>query len=633
MLIESLSRGKVSGIIYELSEVKNGNKAKILNELKESTEAKGYEVKEGQIAAWEACLEFLIYQYDKIRKININYDVICIFEYFLPLEGGRRPDVIMLFEEKAIILEFKNKDKYTEDDISQAIGYKEDLSKYHKYIRENNLKVESYLVLTKGNLSENKNGIEVLNRVSFTEKIDFNNLTNVSIDKANHFINSDYEPLPDILSATYDLFKNGRLPYIQSILDSDIEKAYNQLKKIVFHNMNTNKGKSIVFISGVPGAGKTLVALKFLYNYNNYIKSLNTNEQGAIYLSGNGPLINVLQGQIDNAMDKNNVGKAYIRGAKAFKDEFMNNNRVPNYNVILFDEAQRAWDEKKMGDGNVSEPDALLNICDKIYRSKGNVTLVCFVGEGQSIHEGEEKGIKLWEDALRKRVDYNIYLPGKFCDDFKNFKNAMVLDNLHLDVSIRNNFIDISKFVEYLLDCNKDKAKEELEFIKSKGFVIKVSRDFSKCKDYVKNLENKDLKYGMLISSKANEYDMRKILGDSSFTSYIDARNAGKWFLEDCEKLKIAASEFACQGLEIDFPIVMFGGDYYIKSGKFVFDYDKLKKKLCKYDDPKVIMENIYRVLLSRSRKGMVIFIPRDSVLDDTYKFLIDVGVESLEYV
>ncbi len=615
--------------IYKLSEVVYDSKDKITNELKENTEANGYEVKEGQLAAWDACLEFLTYQYGKLINIK-NDDIVCIFEYFLPLEGGRRPDVIMLFEEKAIILEFKNKDKYTEDDISQTIGYKEDLSNYHKYIRDNNLEVESYLVLTKGNLSENKNDIDILNKFNFVEKIDFNNLTNVSIDKAEDFINSDYEPLPDILSATYDLFKNGKLPYIQSILDSDIEKAYNKLKQIVFHNMNTNKGKNIVFISGVPGAGKTLVALKFLYNYNAYIKRLNTNEQGAIYLSGNGPLINVLQGQIDNAMDKTNVGKAYIRGAKAFKDEFMKNDKVPNYNVLLFDEAQRAWDEKKMGDGKVSEPDALLNICDKIYKSKNNVTLVCFVGEGQSIHEGEEKGIKLWQDALRKRGDYNIYLPSKFYDEFKNFKSMMVVDNLHLDVSIRNNFIDISKFVEALIGCNKEKAKEELELIKSKGFVIKVSREFDKCREYVSNLENKDLKYGMLISSKANEYNMRRVLGDNSFTSYIDARHASKWFLEDCEKLKIAASEFACQGLEIDFPIVVFGGEYYINDSKFVFDYEKLEKKLSKYDDPKVIMENIYRVLLSRSRKGMFIFIPRDGILDDTYNFLIDVGVESL---
>ena len=114
------------------------------------------------------------------------------------------------------------------------------------------------------------------------------------------------------------------------------------------------------------------------------------------------------------------------------------------------------------------------------------------------------------------------------------------------------------------------------------------------------------------------------------FTSYIDAKNAGKWFLEDCEKLEIAASEFACQGLEIDFPIVMFSGDYYIKSGKFIFNYEKLKNKLYKYNNPRVIMENIYRVLLTRSRKGMIIFIPKLSILDDTYNFLIDIGVDIL---
>ncbi len=616
-------------MIYSLSEIKRLDKATLINKLRENTESKGYKVEEGQMFAWKACIDFLINQYDKLNYNNPKFDVTCIFEYFLPFEGGRRPDVIMLFKEKVIVLEFKNKDTFKEDDIQQAIGYKEDLNKYHRYIRDKNLSVESYLVLTKGHLSGVNNGIEVLNSSNFINKINFDKLTSETKDEAYNFINSDYEPLPDILSATYELFKDGKLPYIQSIIDSDIEASYNQLRKIVFHNMKTNKGKNIVFISGVPGAGKTLVALKFLYNYNTYIRSLNTNEQGAIYLSGNGPLVNVLQDQINNAIDKKHVGKAYIRGAKAFKDEFMEDNKVPNFNVILFDEAQRAWDEKKMN-ANRSEADAFLEICDKIYNSKKNVTLVCFIGEGQSIHDGEEKGLKLWVEALKKNKGYNIYLPNKFKDEFKDYEGIHVVDNLHLEVSIRNNFIDISKFIEAFLNCNEYKAKDELELIKCRGFVIKVSRDFDKCKKYVKNFENKNLKYGMLISSKANDYEIKKILKNDKFTSYIDAKNAGKWFLEDCEKLEIAASEFACQGLEIDFPIVMFSGDYYIKSGKFIFNYEKLKNKLYKYNNPRVIMENIYRVLLTRSRKGMIIFIPKLSILDDTYNFLIDIGVDIL---
>lgn len=620
----------MNGLIYKLNELKKLNKKDIIDEIKEYTEAKGFIVEEGQIAAWDACIDFLNNQNELLN--NTTYDITCIFEYFLPLEGGRRPDVIMLFDEKVIILEFKNKQNYTEDDISQAIGYREDLYHYHNFTRENNLEVESYLVLTKGNLSENINNFQILNKENFLEKIDFKNLTPSNKSKAQEFINSEYEPLPDILSATYDLFKSGKLPHIQSISDGDIEKAYTQLKKIVFNNMTKNRGKNIVFISGVPGAGKTLVALKFLYNYNKYIQSKNTNEGGAIYLSGNGPLVNVIEAQIDEALGKEGLGKAYIKGAIKFKREFMNNNKIPNYNVLLFDEAQRAWDEEKMNSGGISEPQALIDICDKIYKAKGDVTLVCFVGNGQSIHEGEEKGIKLWVEVLKDRIDYDIYLPDKFKEDFSEVKNLNIVNELHLDVSIRNNFIDISKFIESVLSCNVFEARKELDHIKSKGFVIKVSRDFNKCMEYVENLENKNLKHGLLISSKVkgNDFEnVKKALGKSNFTSYIDSREAGKWFLRDCNEMETAASEFACQGLEIDFPIVIFGGDYVVRNGKFDFDENKLGYHLKKYKNPKLIMENIYRVLLTRSRKGMILYVPDDKNLDETYDFLRSVGVNN----
>lgn len=620
----------MNGLIYKLNELKNLNKKDLINTLKEYTEAKGFVVEEGQIAAWDACIDFLNYQNELLN--NKTYDITCIFEYFLPLEGGRRPDVIMLFDEKVIVLEFKNKQTYTEDDISQAIGYREDLYNYHNFTRENNLEVESYLVLTKGSLSENINNLQILNKENFLEKIDFKNLTPSNKSKAQDFINSEYEPLPDILSATYDLFKSGKLPHIQSISDGDIEKAYTQLKKIVFNNMTKSRGKNIVFISGVPGAGKTLVALKFLYNYNKYIQSKNINEGGAIYLSGNGPLVNVIEAQIDDALGKQGLGKAYIKGAIKFKSEFMNNDKVPNYNVLLFDEAQRAWDEEKMKSGGISEPKALINICDKIYNDKGDVTLVCFVGNGQSIHEGEEKGIKLWVEALKDRLDYDIYLPDKFRDDFLERKNLNIVNELHLDVSIRNNFIDISNFIEAVLSCNVSEARKELDYLKSKGFIIKISRDFNKCREYIENLENKNLKHGLLISSKVKGDDfenIKKALGKSNFTSYIDSKKAGKWFLEDCNEMEAAASEFACQGLEIDFPIVIFGGDYFIKNGRFDFDEDKLNYQLKKYKNPKLIMENIYRVLLTRSRKGMILYVPDDKNLDETYDFFRSVGINN----
>lgn len=621
--------GEQKGLIYKLSEINQNNKNQIIDKLINFLEEKDYEVGQGQIEAWKACIDFLIYQSTHLKHDN---NPICIFEYFLPLEGGRRPDVIMLFKSKVLVLEFKNKSNFTEDDIMQTIGYREDLINYHKYIRDNDLSVESYLVLTKGSDMGHINSIDILNKENFLEKTNIDNLTALTVESANDFISSQYEPLPNILTATYDLFKKGKLPHIQSIEDGDIQKAYTQLKRISYTNMTKNKGKNIIFISGVPGAGKTLVALKFLYNYNMYIRKNYPNEQGAIYLSGNGPLVNVLQEQINRGMNNSRNGKAYIRGAKDFKDEYMNNTKVPNNNVILFDEAQRAWDADKMSKKGLTEPDVMIDICNKIYEKKKNVTLVCFVGEGQSIHEGEEKGLQLWVESLRKNGGYNIYLPPKFTSEFKNIDGVIEVEDLHLDVSIRNNFIDISKFIEAFLSCEENKARKELDFIKSKGYLIKVSRDFDACKKYVQTLDNKKLKYGALISSKANINAMENFIHQENFESYISPKVAGKWFLEDCENFNIAASEFTCQGLEIDFPVVMFGGDYYIKNNKFILANDNsFKYKVKKYNNPALIMENIYRVLLTRSRKGMILYIPKCDALDETYDFCKKVGIIDLE--
>lgn len=182
--------------------------------------------------------------------------------------------------------------------------------------------------------------------------------------------------------------------------------------------------------------------------------------------------------------------------------------------------------------------------------------------------------------------------------------------------------------------CYKeDKTREELDFIKSKGYVIKVSRDFETCKKYVQALENKNLKYGALISSKANINNMKNYINQQNFESYISPNIAGKWFLEDCEKFNIAASEFICQELEIDFPIVMFGGDYFIKNNKFTLTNDNsFKNKVKKYNDPELIMENIYRVLLTRSRNGIILYIPKLDELDETYDYCKKIGIEDLEY-
>lgn len=633
-------------MIYNLNEIELSNKNIIVenlkNEVKNTIKNVNFKVGKGQINAWEGTIDFFIEQRGSLMKKGISINIPLIFEYLLPEEGARRPDVIMLFKEKVVILEFKNKDKYNEDDILQVINYKNDIINYHGYVHEKKLKVQGYLVLLKGNIKDKVQEIQILNKDNFFDEIDFKDLNPATKQDAKDFIISPYQPLKNILEQIKDLFSKKKLPYIQNLQSESIKETYELLKNLCFCNLKKYHQKRIIFIGGVPGSGKTLIALQFLYNYNHFVNNKEIMEQrninkemygnGAIYISGNGPLVNVLQYQIDEALNKKGLGKAYIKGTMKFKIDYMSNKKVPDYNVILFDEAQRAWDEDKMKTNNLSEADIILEICDKIYASKSNVTLVCFIGDGQSIYEGEEEEIGLWVRALDKKDNYYIYLPEDYKKDFQKLKSNHIetKKELYLDTSIRNNFIDISTFVEHVLNCEKSYAKQELLKLKSKGFYIKVSRNFKKCEEYA-NKNFKSSKYGMLISSKAKgEYiqNIKKHIG-KDIQTYVEIKDSGEWFCKKCTELNIAASEFLCQGLEIDLSILVFAGDYYIKDGKFVYDDKKLKLSK-KYKDPNRIMQNTYRVLLTRSRKCMIIYIPKVDQLNETYEFFKDIGVNEI---
>lgn len=614
----------MNGLVYRLKDL-NYN---VIYELIKHVKSRGFSVEEPQVKSWRACIEFLnkqLYEY-KDEELYI------VFEYFLPLEGGRRPDVLILYKDRVIILEFKNKLTFDEDDMQQAIGYREDIKNYHKYTIENKLKVDSCIVLMKGNIKHDVSGIQSLNQNNFKQYMNIKDNKLMPRSEVKKFIESEYEPLPHILKATHDLFEYGRLPFINNIKNSEIEEFYSLLKKIIFSNITSDNKKNIIFIGGVPGSGKTLIALKLLYKYNNWIKDNSEYDGKAIYISGNESLVNVLQQQIGKELEDISYGKGYIKGAKDFKEEYSDPFKVVPYNIILFDEAQRAWDEKKMNMNGVTQPGLLLRICNRIYKEQGNVNIVCLIGEGQSIHEGEEEGINLWVNELSHFANkYIAHIPVEFEKYFKYVKNKNCYDSLYLNASIRNNFIDTSNFIESILKCDKEQASKELKRLKEQGFSIKISRKFYNCEKHVYKKGKEGIKYGIIVSSKSDTTYIKSAIKKNKFKSYIDAKHAGKWFLEDCTKLEIGASEFACQGLEIDLPIVIFADDYYIKKGKFFVNRPRLVRQIDKYKSPEQIIENIYRVLLSRSRKGMIIFIPNDRFLDETYNFFKDIGILDLD--
>ncbi|MGG7160082.1 DNA/RNA helicase domain-containing protein [Clostridium baratii] len=614
------------------------NEEEFINYLRKYIESYTLPLKKSQITAWRDCFKFLKDQLENIDKEYLDLSI--IFEYMLPLEKCRRPDVILLFNKKVIILEFKQKEEPTTKDIEQAIGYREDIKHFHHITERLNMNVECFIVATKSSGEDKVNrGVSILNKSNFINNVFKGNNQSLNAKLVDKWINSKYEPIPSIIDATIRLFFEGGLPYIKNIADGEIDKTVSKIKKLIDENEKNDKTKRIIFVSGVPGSGKTLVALKTLYDYNKKKYECEKISFGAVYLSGNGPLVSVLKEQLSNGKVNGQEGKAYIKGMFEYKKEFLDSNNVPENTVILFDEAQRAWNKSQM-QKNYSEAEGLLKIAKKVYKNKGYVTVICFIGDGQSIYKGEEQGLELWEGALRKNNDWDIYIPSKYKQEFSFLNHNSIDDDLLLDTTIRSNFIDISKLVESVLSLDTDKCMKEIEEIQRKGFVLRVTRDFSKVIDFTNEILKKNKhneiknKYGLLISSKCGykiESEVKKYTNYIFKGSSVKVKDAGKWFTQQCTNLEIAASEFLCQGLEIDYPVIIFGGDYYIKEGKWTIRPNTLKEEQYKYKDINKIMENTYRVLLSRSRKGMVIFIPKSHGFDETYEYFKNIGIEEVE--
>ncbi len=555
--------------------------------------------------SWEDCYDFLL----KNLPVEEEYQKFhLVFEFLMP-ESQRRVDVVILSEKKVLSLEFKKKVKICKNDVAQAAGYGQSISHYHFMTEEKAMKVLPYLVYTPGDPTGAHDVIDILCSSNFNQTIKdaLNGEQPMSYDECEAWIASPFHPLKNLAEATLQLFRDGDLPNIKSIREGDIKDTLDGINRIID---NPDIEKSILFVSGVPGSGKTLVGLKTVYDHGKPGEKLNP-----IYLSGNDPLVNILQ----NTLSLNHVdleGGSYIQPMKNFKKNAYTNT-VPMNNIIVFDEAQRAWDIDRREPGQ-TEATLLLRIGDKIANCYGKVTIICLIGDGQAIHVNEETGMPIWANALNGRNDWNIYVPEAYSELFAKNQTCNVVSELMLDTSIRHDFIDVSPWVEAILDLDMERAKSLYKNMLAKGFECWPFGDKSKLPGIInyidKNFEGSHT--GIVVSSHMNN---RTSFGSQYKGSYVKAEDAYNWYMVEGRKLTRGASEFLIQGIELEFPIVSFVGDYYIHNGHWVIDPSATFKAEIK--DRETLIKNVYRVLLTRSRKGMFLYFPSDSKLNETHQW------------
>ena len=552
--------------------------------------------------AWRDCFEVLQEQLP-IFEEDVEGAFHIVFEYALPYESGRRPDVLLVSNEHVLILEFKMKGSVEEADVDQVRAYARDIREYHFESRDKT--VIPFLVLTKGSGIDTFISKEYGEVICCTKERLGVNLSDAIFDPVDKFepsscnierwMDSKYEPLPTIVESARRFMDKAELPNIRRVNSTCIPQTLENLRKLTRY-AKKNKKHTIAFVTGVPGAGKTYLGLQYVYDIREADGKVNS-----VYLSGNGPLVKVLT----DALNSN----VFVKDLHKVENEFLRNGS-PDFdsNVIVFDEGQRAWDVEQMKAkkrGDFSEPDVMIQLAEECLDW---CVLLILVGEGQEIYKGENSGISQWNDALDNGdLEWEAVFPSKLNDVFDRQNKVVGIDYdvFDLTVSLRSHLAgDVSTFVNLLIDGNITAAANLSKQIYDAGYSMYYTRDLNVAKTYCRDRYEGCLnkRYGMMTSSKA--YDLKKYGIGPAFRPDV-----ASWFNADIDNygsscaLRIAISEFDCQGLEIDMPIIGWGQDLQW-SGK------SWKPNAAEGTDDYDYRINSYRVLLTRGRDGFIIYVP-----------------------
>ena len=592
------------------------------------------------------------------------------FEYSIP-RMGQRIDVVALIGPVIFVLEFKiGERKFHSHAIEQVWDYALDLKNFHE--SSHNHFIAPILIATKAQSVNSAVATTPQNdKLLFPIKSNIDSLTevikNVLLFAEGEAIDHSqwecgrYCPTPTIIEAAMALYNNHS---VEDISRSDASAInLSQTSKVVSDIISESKEKSqksICFVTGVPGSGKTLVGLNIANTHSDESKELYS-----VFLSGNDPLVKVLREALVRDKVKREKArwtkitkgealrevKARIQNIHHFRDECLIDQLPPIEHVALFDEAQRTWNlektssfmrqRKKKPNFNMSEPEFLISCLD---RHQDWAVIVCLVGGGQEIHTGEA-GIGEWIESLnRSFTDWHIYLSsrltdseygaGKILNQLTSRPKVVYKNELHLSVSMRSfRAENVSLLVKQLLDLNIEDAHET--FCKIDKYPIVITRDLGKAKRWLKRQARGSERYGIVVSSQAERLKPHAIFVKSPM-------NPIHWFLNGKDDIRSSyyledvATEFHIQGLELDWVCVTWDADFiYSKEGWKHRSFRGNRWTQIRKEERKNYLKNAYRVLLTRARQGMVIVVPsgdsddhtrKPEFYDRTYEYLKGIG-------
>ena len=597
------------------------------------------------IDAWVGEIEIMKQVLNKFKEDKGQI----VFEYDIP-RLGKRIDVVLLYRGIIFCIEFKvfEKEKETAAAIDQVFDYALDLNNFHKF--SYNKVIAPILVVVK-----NKNSNIIVQKSAYSDNVlnpfvtGANGLLSVidailasypaekEIDE--NWIISPYAPTPTIIEAAKALYENHSVEDItrHEAEDADTDKTISYLSKVIAESKQQRK-KSICFVTGVPGAGKTLVGLDVAFKQP-YREGEDSAKEEAVYLSGNQPLVAVLA----EALAQNNVKKCKEKGVSKkitdarrevkksiqlihrYRDNMLKKIKNPIENgiieidpekavkndeagfgeiehIAIFDEAQRSWTKEKLAlylkkggtygnklkVPNFPWSEAAFLIWSLDQREDWAV-IICLVGGGQEINTGEA-GISEWIKSLNEQFPHwRIYISNKLTDKeyaegkvyelLKNNNKVTYAEELHLSVSLRSFRAEkLSAFVHYLLDLDIAKASSLYAEIKEK-YPIFLTRDMEKARKWLRSNTRGNERSGVLVTKASARYKPLAV--------HVIENNDSKtvhWFLDDknfttsSNFLEDAVTEIQVQGLELDYTCLLWDADMRYDNGKWRF-YEFAKQK------------------------------------------------------
>jgi hypothetical protein len=594
------------------------------------------------------------------------------FEYSIP-RMGRRIDVVLLIGPVVFVIEFKvGEGEFTSFAMDQVCDYALDLKNFHDTSHEQY--IAPILVATNA-----KDVIPIIAVTPQNDKLLFPIKSNIAqlgkvIEDVLSFVDggdiniSDWEngrycPTPTIIEAAMALYNNHS---VSDISRSDASATNLRLTSAaiseIIKSARDKSHKSICLVTGVPGAGKTLVGLDVATKHIDAEDDLYS-----VYLSGNGPLVKILCEALarDKVRRGSEIGeririgtarsdvKTFIQNVHHFRDEcLLDKQRAPLEHVTIFDEAQRAWNKeqtssfmqrkKNTPNFNQSEPEFLISCMD---RHEDWAVIVCLVGGGQEINTGEA-GIGEWIESINRSFpDWHVYISNRLTDSEYNAEKILQVlktrqhvsydDDLHLAVSMRSfRAEDVSLLVKQMLDLEMHSARKIYAKIRDK-YPLVITRDLNKAKKWLKAQARGTERYGMVVSSQAERLKPHAIDVKSPMDPvhwFLDKKDdvRSSYYLED------VATEFHVQGLELDWACVIWDADFrYVPSGWTHHSFCGDRWNNINKAERKQYLKNAYRVLLTRARQGMVLVVPEGDAedhtriskfYDGTYEYLKGIG-------